>query len=496
LFLRRHRAALTLLAVFALYFATRLYHLKSLPMFCDEGIYIRWGQMAAHSGNFLVSLTDGKPPLHPLAMVPFIQMIKDPLVAGRVSTIVFGAFTTLGVFLLGRELHGNRLGVLSAFLYVICPFALWYDRLALAEGLLLTFFTWALFFAVKARTSGKLFYLIGTAVASGLALLTKSTALLLFPIIPFAYLVKRSPRGVPGRYRPLLLWLLAVAVSCLVAYSMFSLLRLAPGFHFIADLEKTRTLTFTELLGSPLLMLPGNTRAVFRVLFVYLTPAFLVMCFGGLLMGIVRRWRPAWFLLAWFGIAGLFESLVALFHFTRFFLILLPPLLIGAGYGVLTVAEWVLERRRLGSRGSCVAPGLAFIVLVSLIAVPAAVQVVRITSNPVKASLPQEDRDAFVAQWPAGYGTAEIAAYLEGESRKGPIKVVAIGAPGAGGASFPADAINAYLYGNANVEIVPVTIENMESCPQALQTAPSGTFCVINGIGESERVNDFETPTF
>jgi 4-amino-4-deoxy-L-arabinose transferase-like glycosyltransferase len=170
--MKRHPAGVALCAVFALYLATRLYHLRSLPMFCDEGIYVRWGQMAVHNGNFLISLTDGKPRLHPLATAPFIAAIKDPLVAGRVCSIVFGAFTVLGVFLLGKELDGNRLGVISAFLYVICPFALWYDRLALAEGLLLTLFTFAIYFAVKARTSGNLLYLLGAAVASGLALLT------------------------------------------------------------------------------------------------------------------------------------------------------------------------------------------------------------------------------------------------------------------------------------------------------------------------------------
>ena len=47
-----------------LYFATRIPHLATLPIFTDEAIYIRWGQIAKNDAAWrFISLTDGKQPL-------------------------------------------------------------------------------------------------------------------------------------------------------------------------------------------------------------------------------------------------------------------------------------------------------------------------------------------------------------------------------------------------------------------------------------------------
>ena len=100
--------------------------------------------------------------------------------------------------LLGRELADLKLGALAALMYVIAPWALLYDRTVEAEGLLLALFVFAIFFAVRAAKTGKLAWLAGTAVAVGLALLVKGTALLLYPIVPFAYLVKEPARVEDG----------------------------------------------------------------------------------------------------------------------------------------------------------------------------------------------------------------------------------------------------------------------------------------------------------
>jgi 4-amino-4-deoxy-L-arabinose transferase-like glycosyltransferase len=479
---KRHPAGVALCAVFVLYFATRLYHIRSLPVFCDEGIYIRWGQLALHNGNFLVSLTDGKPPLHPLAMMPFIAVIKDPLLAGRVTSVFFGAFTTLGVFLLGKELGGKRLGVISALLYVICPLALWYDRLALAEGMLLTFFTFAIYFAVKARKSKNLWYLVGAAAASALALLTKSTALLLFPIIPFAYLVKRGEPGETKWFKPIGVWLLAVGASCLVAYGVLSLLRFAANFHFIAELEKTRTLPLTQVLHSPFTVLPGNAGALITVLFVYLTPVYFLACFAGLLLGVLEKWRGAWFLLVWFVGAGLAVSLVAMFHFTRFFLILLPPVLIGAAYGILSLMEFLVLERSKGFKASVIGLSLVTVALLFAIIIPTGIQMSHMIKIPAKASLPSWDREQFITTWPAGWGTAETAAFLDRESKKGKIVVAGVGAPGTQSATSPSDSLAAYLFGNKNVQIIPVTVDKATPMPQALAATGKPTYCVINGV--------------
>jgi hypothetical protein len=64
-FARRHPIAVAMTSIFALYFVTRLACLKSVPIFCDEGVYIRWAENALYDNDWFVTLADGKPPVHP-----------------------------------------------------------------------------------------------------------------------------------------------------------------------------------------------------------------------------------------------------------------------------------------------------------------------------------------------------------------------------------------------------------------------------------------------
>jgi 4-amino-4-deoxy-L-arabinose transferase-like glycosyltransferase len=133
-FLKRHPVGTILALVFAAYFVTRLVSIRSVPIYIDEAIYLLWASL----------LWDGKPPLHAWSMVPFLRLLKDPLLAGRLTSVFSGALTTLGMFLLGKEFMNRKFGLLAAFLYVACPYALFYDRLAIAESLLLALFVFAI----------------------------------------------------------------------------------------------------------------------------------------------------------------------------------------------------------------------------------------------------------------------------------------------------------------------------------------------------------------
>jgi 4-amino-4-deoxy-L-arabinose transferase-like glycosyltransferase len=475
-FVKRHPVGVGLAAVFVLYFATRLPAIKSLPIFCDEGIYLRWAQQALYDGRLLVALTDGKPPLHPILMVPFLAVFEDPLVAGRIFSVCFGAITVWGVYLVAKELEGPRLGVLSALLYVICPFALWYDRLALTESLVMPLFVFAVYFAIKAAKSGSLWYLAGTAVATGLALLTKATAQLLFFIVPFAYLAREKDPDEPPVKRPLVRWLVAVGISLVVAYGMYSLLRFARDFHVVGEMADLHNLSISQLLHNPFKVFFSNVWALLRVLFIYLTPVLFITCLAGLAWGLARRWKGAWFLAVWFVLAGGVTCFVVTFHFTRFFLVVLPPLIIGGAYGILGLVDLVVERKK-----SLVA---VVVVLCLAILVPVGLQVAAMVASPRNAWLPYEDREQFVTRWPAGWGTDETVEYLEKESEKGKILVGAVGAPGTKTATVPADTLSDYLFDNEDVEIIPIAYEKADEFPARLAADGRPTFVVLNAFEE------------
>ena len=129
----------TILAI--VFFITRLYHLTSLPIFTDEAIYLRWAQIAKNDATWrFISLTDGKQPMFVWLVIPFMKFIHDPLMAGRAVSVMAGFFSLVGLFFLGKELFKSMwVGLLAAFLYLIFPMGVVYDRMALYDSLVAAF---------------------------------------------------------------------------------------------------------------------------------------------------------------------------------------------------------------------------------------------------------------------------------------------------------------------------------------------------------------------
>jgi len=125
-----------------------------LPIFCDESIYLRYAQLIRRAplGNALVSLVDPKPPLHYWLLAAVFGWTADPLSAGRLLSVAAGLVTVLLVLPLCDEIE--RLGrcgaeaargdqprpsafrASAAVLFLTCPFLAFYQRMALAEALL------------------------------------------------------------------------------------------------------------------------------------------------------------------------------------------------------------------------------------------------------------------------------------------------------------------------------------------------------------------------
>ena len=88
------------LAVAGVYFFTRLQHLDAIPVFGDEAIYIRWSQIIKNEETLrFVPQTDGKQPLFMWLTSLSLRLVADPLIAGRLVSVVAGFFTLIGIFL-------------------------------------------------------------------------------------------------------------------------------------------------------------------------------------------------------------------------------------------------------------------------------------------------------------------------------------------------------------------------------------------------------------
>lgn len=118
------RRVLIFTALTALFFSSRLINLTLIPIFTDEAIYIRWGQIALQDPvHRFISLEDGKQPMFVWLMLPALKLISDPLMAGRLVSVFSGSLTLVGLIALSWKLFGEKIGWLTGFIYIISPFS-------------------------------------------------------------------------------------------------------------------------------------------------------------------------------------------------------------------------------------------------------------------------------------------------------------------------------------------------------------------------------------
>src|SRR3989304_2512045 len=172
------------------YFITRLINLKIIPIFTDEAIYTYWAQVALHDpANRFISLEDGKQPLFIWIAAIFQQFIPDPLIAGRLVSVFAGFGSLVGIYFLARLLFSEKVAKLAAFLYIILPFALLYDRMALFDSLLTMLGIWAVYFSIKMAQTQRLDLALINGGIIGLAMITKSSGIFFLYLLPFSLLV-------------------------------------------------------------------------------------------------------------------------------------------------------------------------------------------------------------------------------------------------------------------------------------------------------------------
>src|SRR3990167_2224168 len=133
-----------------LFLFTRLIRLDDMPIFSDEGIYIRWAKVAWHDASWrFISLTDGKQPLQTWGIIPFLKFFpQNPLLAGRLFSVATGGFGLVGLVSCCYYLFGKRSMYFAAFFYIFTPFFLFYDRMALVDSAVNAFAIWIFFLSI------------------------------------------------------------------------------------------------------------------------------------------------------------------------------------------------------------------------------------------------------------------------------------------------------------------------------------------------------------
>lgn len=451
-------------ALIGLYAVTRLTNLTSLPIFTDEAIYIRWSQIGYRDANWrFISLTDGKQPMFTWVMMVLLKVFEgfDPLFSGRLTSVIAGMCTLVGLWVLANELfRDRRVAWLTGFTYVLLPFTTWYDRIALYDSLVATFSVWSLYLATTLARHLRLDTALLLGMVMGAGMLNKSSGFLTLYFLPVTLLL--MDWQTKGRWARVLRWVLLALVAAVLSQVFYSVLRLSPFFHMVGQKDNVFVFSLSEWFNQPFRFLTGNLRGMFDWLRHYMTIPIFIMAF----VPWFTRWPKAkerlllflWWILPFVALANFAKIL-----YPRFILFMAMPLIVLASFAIVHV--WEKIRR----------PFLRFVFIV-ILAAPCLFITGSIVVNPKDAPIPPADRGQFIDDWPAGGGVSEVVTYLTAEASHQKIQVFTEGTFG-----LMPYALEIYLVDNPNVKITGIW-PIPERIPEVISNAASSsaTFFVLN----------------
>jgi len=413
------------------YLATRLYNIKLLPIFTDEGIYIRWAKVAWHDASWrFISLTDGKQPLQTWGTIPFLKLFpNDALLAGRLFSVATGMIALLGLFVLLVYLFDKKTAFIGAFLYVFSPYFLFYDRMALVDSGVNAAFIWIILFTLLLVNTVRLDVALLFGLAAGMALLTKSSAQMFLGVSFFAslFVFDYNKKKVAGFLSYMLLW----GVVFILSQIIYNVQRLSPFMHYVAQKNTTFVMTFGDWIKHPFEVLFSNLQTIPYYVFSESGWIIVPFAFIGLFFLFRKNIRLFFFFsivlfVPYFGIAALTRVL-----FPRYIIFFCTILTILTAYLLGKMKNTPL-----------------FTALISLIIGILIVFQYPMWTDYTKILFPGTDRGQYIVGVTVGLGMDKIVAFAREKSKEKPVRIIAEGNFGLTG-----DMLDVFVRQNENVFI-------------------------------------------
>jgi 4-amino-4-deoxy-L-arabinose transferase-like glycosyltransferase len=391
-------------ALVALYLASRLIGLMTLPMFVDERIHLRWASWIAQGDRLRLPFISGRG-LSVWMLAGIAPGADDPLMAGRLLTVAVGLVTLVACHRLTLRVTGRTFAAdVAALLYIACPFTLFYDRMVLTDSFLSAFTALTILLSMKLAAAPRLRTALALGVAVALGVLSKTTGLLLF-VVPLLALVTvgrdRGPALVP----------LAAAYgvsAALVAYPM--------SLFFRRTSELSGAMGMRENEESLTANAAANLRLASEWLWAYWTPGLVLLAVAGLVFALARgeRRRPA-ALLAVLAVAPTLAFVaVSEIWYPRYLLFTTVPLLPLASWGFVSAIDLLRRHGALGTGPTAMVAAALLLVVLS----PALRFDAMLWTDPAGAPFASLDRFQYVTGWPSGYGLRDSLAFLSAQRER------------------------------------------------------------------------------
>ncbi len=380
---------LTLLGIILVYLGLTFSNLTRLPMFVDEALYLRWGQIAGSDATWrFISLTDGKQPLYTWAVVPFMKYFGDPLYGGRFVSALCGLFTLLGVMYGGWLLSGKKPAFWAGLLTLFSPFLFFYNRFAVMEGMMMMFGVWVFNLSILLARTRRLDIALILGMWTGLALLVKSPAMFFMLLIPLAYLLEINFKQIFTKQT--FSFIILVLIAWFLAEVINNIQRLSPWMYMIKEKNSFFIVPYDEIFRDPQRLI-NNFLDIWRWHGAYTTIPVLLLSLVGLYFWYMNSWRSSLLALAWFFLPVFGTVLLAKLFAPRYMVFTTPFLLLLGGYALSLI-------KNAKSR-------LALFILVSILPIT---QIFSLLKDPIHYSYLKMD-EGYVNGWSAGNGTKQIA---------------------------------------------------------------------------------------
>jgi len=381
-------------AMIVVFLISRLLWLNCFPPFIDEALHIGLA-MVFRLGNFSAGFLEGKW-LTTTIFATFLSLPGESLCNIRLVSVICGLLSMIGLFFIGKRLFTIRIGFLASFLYLTIPYALFYDRLALADGILVTFGIWVVYVTIKVISSdnGRLSVLLATLLT--LSLFIKAPAMVFIMIPPLAILILiPSNQWLNGAKKvfPAILGSLIVLITLMIAgYG-------TENFRGKYSIDLSQSLIDLFMVNQMLLLDWG---------WHMLTPVLAIVSLFALGWSlIIDRSRPILFLISLLLLAIFPYLIIATTFYPRYVLFALAPICLLLSCFISRMADslkiLISERKRYYF--------LTSIIGMLIFGWPLYLDF-QIIQAPEKAALPTAIRWQYFEGWPSGYGVVELTEYL------------------------------------------------------------------------------------
>lgn len=401
--------SITIATYILIFLAIRLINITAFPLHIDEVTHI-FRAKATLTNDFFIGMRGGGKQTYIWLVALFFQFFDDPILAARVVSVLSGLITGGICYLLTEMLYPERrIGYLAALFYLISPYTLLYDRMALTDSLVATLMGASLLVSLQLWRQPTVKWALIVGVVFGLAALTKGYTALYYPI-------------------PILLWLLfgrkiswaKIAKLLTITYTIAAvawipIFIIGQQVYYQEYIIKKTIVGSVEVESNFFLRSWHNLLLITDWLSGYLTLPFVGLIIFSLVRIVMKRDKPGFVLILSLIVPLLVFTLAFTDLYSRYLLPVIVPLSVIVAWGIndlvkliFTSTEKLKSKTRLLSSHSAM-QGAIFLVF----CIPSLLFSYLIITEPIQAPFPAHDKKIYVIQAQSAQGYKELTQLME-----------------------------------------------------------------------------------